>query len=483
VTTIPSPKPAPATGESIRRRPLDLRFAGWIAANCLGLNAIVYFLVAWIKRRALLPGWLLDSNFQNLIGFLKIKQGQDSWGAMLIALHYWQQHPGSSIYRGVFFDLHTKFQYPLTSLLPYIALKGIGLSEHQISIFWGAVDWSSVLLTGLVCVGIASWSVVPRGSEAAKLDYATIAAILVGTLLFYPLLKGCVIGQIQTVLSFFYALAFYCWLRGKERLAGGLLGLMVLVKPQIGLLLLWFALRKRWGALVAGLATAAAVLPFALVLFGWKNNWDYLLVLSSLSRVGESMFANHSMNGVLNRLLFNGGVPIFHQDSFPPFHPVVYAGTLLSSLFLIGLALIFPGGRGRRGGVADFACMTVVATIASPIAWQHHYGVFLPILVWLWFGRKSGQAPVRNSAWVITAYVLISDCLSPINFTWNIPVLNIVQSHIYFGGLMVLWILLSPRYRDATAGKTAADSHAGIVPGRPSAEPHSVPAGFSPIPA
>lgn len=465
MTTLSSPAQRVATHSDSRRAPLDFRFLGWIAANCLGLNAIVYVLVTWIKRRGLLPNWLLDSNLYNLGRYFTIKQGQDSWGAMLTALHYWEQHPASPIYRGVFFDLHTKFQYPLTSLLPFVALKAIGLSEHQISIFWGVVDWSAVLLVGVLCVAIASRSAAAHEGGRVKLDYATIAAILLGTLLFYPLLKGCVIGQIQTILSLAYTLAFYCWLRGKQRAAGALIGLMVLLKPQMSLLLIWFALRRRWGALIAALISIAAILPIALAIFGWQNNWDYLLVLSTLSRVGESLYGNHSMNGLLNRLLFNGGDPVFHLDSFPPFNPIVYAGTLISSLLLMGLALIFPGGRGRRGGMADFACMTAVATMASPIAWQHHYGVFLPILVWLWFGRNSGRAPVRNSAWLVTAYVLIGDCLSPINVTWRVPVLNIVQSHIYFGGLIVLWVLLSARYRTKAISADLAEGHSANLAG------------------
>jgi len=427
------------------RRRRDFAFMGWIVVNCLGLNAILHFIALWSMRRAWLPNWLFDSNLHALNRFLHLVQGRDSWRPMLSAMHFWQAHPQSPIYQSIFFSQHVKFQYPLTSLLPLVALNRLGLSDQQIWALGRTVGWISVGLVALVCVAIARHSASSAQRRAPRPNVATIVAILLGSLLFYPLLEGCVLGQIQTILTLFYSVAFYCWLRGYERISGAFIGLTVLVKPQFLLLLLWAALRKRWNALIAGLACIGVVLPLSLILFGWRNNWEYLSVLRALSSVGESYYANHSMHGLLNRLLFNGD-QMFHLDSFPPFHPVVYAGTLLSSIALVGLAFMFPGGRKRLGGMADFALTAAAATMASPIVWEHHYGIFLPILVWLWFGRTSGRAPIRNMAWLATAYVLLGDCLSPLNLLWRFPILNIAQSYMYFGGMMIVWLLLSPRY-------------------------------------
>ena len=433
-------------------------FLGWIALNCLCLNAIVYVTCEWIRRKSWLPNWLIDSNFYELGRFFEFKQGHDSWMPMLTAFHYWRTHPGNSIYEGVFFSQRIKFQYPLTSLLPLILLDKLGLSDAQISRVFGAIGWVSVAVVAALCVVIAIRSAAPLDSSTVRFDFATVAAIVLGSISFYPLLKGCVIGQIQTELTLAYTAAFYYRLRGKERISGVLIGLMILVKPQYVLLLVWALLRKRWSEALTGLASIAIVLPVAIILFGWHTNLDYLNVVRQLGRTGESFFQNHSMNGLLNRLLVNGGDQMFHQDSFPPFNAVVYLGTLVSSIMLIGLAFVFPVGRALRGGMADFACMTTVATIASPIAWQHHYGVLLPILVWLWFGRTSGRAPVRRLAWLVSAYILIADCFSPLNLSYHVPALNIIQSHIYFGGLIVVWLLLSPRYSAPSQSQIILDT-------------------------
>ena len=53
---------------------------------------------------------------------------------------------------------------------------------------------------------------------------------------------------------------------------------------------------------------------------------------------------------------------------------------LLSSVAILVLAFV-PWGALRRPLDANFDLSAVLAaaTMASPVAWEHHYGVFLPI--------------------------------------------------------------------------------------------------------
>lgn len=430
----------------------DVTFLAWIVGNCIGLNLLIHFCAVWIRDSGRLPEFNFDSNLHSLHLFLRGALQHDSWGPMLSAVHFWTLHPDGNIFQNIFFAEHIKFQYPLASLLPFIALNKLGFSDLQIMRYANAAGWISVLLVGAVCILIAARSAALPGGKSANLTVSRNSGILVGTLMFYPLMRGCALGQVQTILTLIYTVAFYCWLVGAERWSGALIGLLVLVKPQFALLLLWATFRKRWGALIAGLAAIGLILLIALAVFGWQNNWGYLDVLRALSRTGETYSPNQSMNGLLNRLLFNGDSQRFYFASFPAFNPIVYVGTLISSTLLVVLAMVFPGGRARRGGLADFACISAVATIASPIAWEHHYGVFLPILVWLWFGRASGNAPVRGVAWLVAAWILIGDSLSPLNALAYVPVANLALSYMYFGGLIVLWILLCPRYGGTAEG-------------------------------
>jgi hypothetical protein len=265
----------------------------------------------------------------------------------------------------------------------------------------------------------------------------TVAA---GSILFYPLISGLHLGQIQTILTLLYCTAFYCWLRGAERSAGVLLALSALIKPQFALMFVWAAMRRKWGAFWAGFSTLAAGVCASIAVFGWQNNLDYLPVLRTLSR-GEASFVNQSMNGLLNHLTFNDDPFLWSDTAFAPHSLTVALGTALASLLLLALALFWRRTE-RTGGVADFACMAAIATIASPIVWTHHYGAFLPIFVWLWFAHYRRAAGTRGIVWLAVAYGLVGNYDSVVPALGRIPVLNLALSEVYFGGLITVGLLL-----------------------------------------
>jgi len=54
--------------------------------------------------------------------------------------------------------------------------------------------------------------------------------------------------------------------------------------------------------------------------------------------------------------------------------------------------------------------------------------------------------------------VLIADFLSPFNFLAAIPVANVLQSYMYFGALLLLWLLM----RDAMPLSRSASGQASL---------------------
>jgi hypothetical protein len=368
-------------------------------------------------------------------------QGTDSWGPMLSATHFFREHPLLPLYQSVFVEMKVKFQYPLASLLPILFFQNRDMSDENILILLKRISWVAIWLMMATAVTIAI-RLLPK-NESRQTQVLAIAAVMLGSFCFDPNLICFQLGQVQILLSLGFAVAFYFWMTGSERSAGALLGLLALVKPQYGLLLLWTALRRRWGAFVAGVVCALSGLAVSVLVFGLQNNLGYLSVLRILSRQGESFQANQSMNGLLNRLLFNGNNLLWEPKPslLPPFSHYVYAGTLLSTIALLAFGFLYPWGRKRRGGVADFSFMAIVSTIASPVAWSHHYGILLPIFVWLWFSEYSEKNKGWNTVLLATAYVLIADRLVFMNLLWNIPVANLLQSYTYFGGILVLFLL------------------------------------------
>src|ERR1700723_3853349 len=143
------------------------------------------------------------------------------------------------------------------------------------------------------------------------------------------------------------------WTMGRERWAGMVAALLTAVKPQFILLLVWMLVRKRWGAAWAFVACGAVLIAASVAVFGWHNNLDYLSVLAGLSHKAQSHYANQSMFGTINRMIFNGENIGYTPYVYTPYVAWVYRVTVATSLLLVGGGLGFPWGglAGRRGDI------------------------------------------------------------------------------------------------------------------------------------
>jgi len=371
--------------------------------------------------------------------FFHFHQFTDSWTPMLGSVNSFLAHPGLAIYQAKLYDT---LLYPLTSILPLLWMKQAGMSDAGVLRGLMIASWIAVVAVVALQVLIAARIAGRAGSGRGTLSWCAVVATVLAAFFFMPITLAFSLGQAQIFLDLFFTLMVLFWIEGRERPAGVMMALLTMVKPQFGLLLLWAALRRRWNALAAGALTLAAGGAVSLAVFGLRNNLDYLGVLAGLSRKAQSHYANQSIFGLLNRAIFNGENLPYHPYVYPPFVPWIYVVTLATTAVLVLLALAYRW-RQRAGGMADLAAIGVVSVIATPMAWEHHYGVLLPIFVWLWFAVYRRGA---GSAWALAlAWVLIADFLSPLNFLAAIPVANVLQSYMFFGALLLLGLLMRGR--------------------------------------
>jgi len=137
---------------------------------------------------------------------------------------------------------------------------------------------------------------------------------------------------------------------------------------------------------------------------------------------------------------------------FPPFNAVIYGATLATSLGLLALGLFFAHSRGRSDSTLALALMLLCTTMAAPVAWEHHYGVTLPIFALV---LASSLADARRACCLMTSYFLVATFLPVTNLlaqTW----LNILQSTLLVGALLLLWLLWSDARSDAESSRGAA---------------------------
>jgi hypothetical protein len=427
----------------------------WLAAFAVANLAFVTVVLIALPS----TGWR-DVGSYDVARFLTLRASFDSWGPIREAWLYLQNPGEDPVYQAVFFNAGTKFQYALTSLLPVeammLVLPGDDVRFRPLEVVSWFAMWGTAVFIALIFLRSLDEN-APHYAPRSTAERLFVGATAMGmTLTFYPLAKAASLGQIQTWINFLFAVLVWLWITGRPMQAGVVAGIIVAIKPQLGLLLIWGVLRRQWGFSGAFAVTSGAIGLVTLALYGVENNLDYLDVLRYISRHGESYYPNQSINGLLNRLLDNGPNREFDVNAFPPYNRTVYVTTILTSAIIVGGALLWRAGEHTAASAFDLLVAALSFTIASPVAWEHHYGVLMPMyamllpamLRWPVFGPWS--LPVLGAS-----YVLSSNFFDVAQETADTPLLTPLQSYLLASAFVVLVALYAVRRRQAAAALEA----------------------------
>jgi len=397
----------------------------------------------------------------------------DSWLPMLKALEVLGGPEAGALYETLFFGQQAKFQYAPTSLLP---LELIGLVMPLSVANLNALNACILFLNAVAFAWLAHAVFAPSGPVTASgmpgpgIDrrWLTLAAFA-APWVFYPVTRAFVLGQIQLWIDLAFTLACLLWWMGRRTAAGFAIGLACAIKPQFGLFLVWALAWRRWDFAGGFLCATLPIAGLSIARYGWHNHFAYLDVLAFISRHGESFYANSSVNGIANRLLFNGPNLDFSGQAFAPYHPYVFAATALAGAFFMTLPLLLAVARRvRHATILDFGMAGLCFTMSAPVAWEHHYAIMLPLYVLaLRFVLLDGSASFRRSAllllalsWFLSAGRFPRAVMALVSDTY----LNVLQSHLFFGAAILLGLLFAVTLRreagrDVTAQPTLSVAH------------------------
>jgi alpha-1,2-mannosyltransferase len=425
--------------------PFTRALALFALVNCLVINLALFY-SPWQRQ--------VYTVLRYTEVFFKQIAHDDSWRPMRAALRYLDEPGEKPLYQHIFFDQRTKFQYPPTSLLPLEPLRRSPFGDLTSDLVLNRISWLAVFAMALIVARIlvlcSERELGAAGRDRYTGYWAQALLAVCFTLTFYPLVRSYYGGQIQTWIDLLFAALLWAWLVGRKGLSGVLAGIICIIKPTLLLLAVWALLRKQWRFATGGAIAVGIGGVLSLWLYGFESHVDYLSVLSFISQHGESFHANQSVNGTLNRMLFNGNNLVWEANLFAPYHLWVYAGTTASSLLLIAMALFFRRRESGRAELTDLLIASLSFTLAAPIVWEHHYGVVLPVfaavLPAVVGSKRSGPATL----WLLgLAYVFISNNFRVLNRLaeshWNF-----LQSYVFFAGLLLLVLLY--RLRRAQAG-------------------------------
>ncbi len=341
---------------------------------------------------------------------------------------------GKPVYRELFFGQGFKFIYPPSAMLTCGVADVLGLRLVTLINLLALV---SIPLT-LVLDGELFLLLCPTGRPWRV--RALVASLGV---LFSPLIFAVYMGQMQALLDLLFTFAVLAWVRDRKGWAGAAVAVVCVFKPPLAFFVVWACLRREWLFLGWFAGLAAVFQALAVWRFGWQSELDYVRVLAYLSHHGEVVIGNQSVNGFLERWVGNGVGTIWTRNSaYPPYNAFVYRGTVAAWAALLGFGLAWPVWRRWRDRSTDFLVFGLLATVASPIAWTHHYGLFYVGCIYLL--ALSLRQRQRVPWWCVACAVVLANTWTVLDglegTRWN-PLL----SYDLFAGLgviagLVFWV-------------------------------------------
>ena len=177
--------------------------------------------------------------------------------------------------------------------------------------------------------------------------------------------------------------------------------------------------------------------------FGWTAHLDYLRVLAFLSRRGEALIENNSVNGILNALLGTGNPLVWDLHKFPPYSPIVHGGTLAAAILLVVASVWRRQGQNAYNALLDFQIAAMAYTMEAPIAWEHHYGIMPPVFATLFCVLSAKPEGIQRRRQLIAlgaVFFVSAICITSSKYT--VPTqLNLAHGYLFFAGLALIVML------------------------------------------
>ena len=270
---------------------------------------------------------------------------------------------GETLYRPT--DGHWQFKYLPFSAFLYVPLTLLPLAQAK-AVWFGAVVLAAVLIFFI---------------SSRLIDFKTNTcfspAFFAGLILARYFLREFQLGQINALITLLLLVTIWLLSRSSGLSAGAaggaLVGLAAALKPYAVVFFPYFAVRKKWLALAAGLAVLSLATFAPALFYGWKGN---LAVLgewkSSLAASTPSLLAAQDNISVLAFVMKRT-----HDQSLS----LTIYGIILAGLAGLVLFLMHRGSRVPKPAVLDGFLLLALIPLISPLGWDYTFLSAAPALM------------------------------------------------------------------------------------------------------
>ena len=241
------------------------------------------------------------------------------------------------------------------------------------------------------------------------------------------------------------------WLAARRQqwvTCGVWLGVVIGVKPFLGLFLPVLALRGQWRATVSACLAGLVSSAVGVAVFGWSSYVEWIGALRSVSWVWGFM------NGSIQALLARSLAPS------PAFTPAVAASWLIIPVWIIGSAVVAVVSYRATTRSLDhmFSVTILAALLISPLGWTYYLWLAMPSLLSLW--RTGPSWPT----WVGLALLCVPLPLGTFGQPYWLATVTLASA--YSWGLLFLWLGLVMRPQSEAASAISTDASEWDTPSR-----------------
>jgi alpha-1,2-mannosyltransferase len=297
---------------------------------------------------------------------------------------------GETLYRAT--DGHWQFKYLPFSAFLYVPLTLLPLGPAK------AVWFGTVVVASFLIFLISSQLIGFRSKNFFSPVFFS------GLILARYFLREFQLGQINALITLLLLMTI--WLlagtaKHRAGAAGGaLVGLATALKPYAAVFFPYFGLRKKWLALLSGLAVLGLAVFAPALFYGWKGN---LVVLgewkSSLAASTPSLLAAQDNISLLAFLMKRT-----HDQSLS----LAIYGIILAALAGLVLFLVHRGKRASRPTILDGFLLLALIPLISPLGWDYTFLSAAPALM-LIFMHYDKYRPFWRGVLIVDSLVI---CLS-----------------------------------------------------------------------
>jgi hypothetical protein len=277
---------------------------------------------------------------------------------------------------------------PLSALPPELALT-----------LWDAINVSllSVLFIQVV-----------RLSQARTVPQLILVGVMYG---FFPLDMGLGTGQVDLAISVLGLTMYLQYRSGHSSIAGAILALLTLIKPTIGILVVYFVLRRAWPAVVTFICLLLAGAAASIALVGAQVLWEYRTVAVGWANDFGALPLNESIHGLVLRLLAPS-LDVPPHGMLATIATVVEAVVLLAA-FVVSWWLLRDGEptTPRRGALQFYAVFSLLLA-GAPFTENIHLVWILPGVALLLVAVAQRRFTMPVALYCVGAYLLLATPLS-----------------------------------------------------------------------